>query len=93
MRYMQDADSVKQYFTNHINTLAARYDAKVLSWDVVNEALEEDGSLRKTIFLEKLGADYVTAAFRLAQKAAPHTELYYNDYNIEEPKKEQVLLL
>ncbi len=87
MRNMKDADSVRQYFTSHINTVASRYDGKILSWDVVNEALNEDGTLRKTVFSEKLGDDYVTEAFRLAQKAAPHTELYYNDYNIEQPKK------
>jgi endo-1,4-beta-xylanase len=87
MRNMKDADSVKQFFTNHINTVAGRYDGKVFSWDVVNEALEEDGSLRKSIFSEKIGSDFVTEAFRLVQKAAPNTELYYNDYNIEQPKK------
>jgi endo-1,4-beta-xylanase len=84
---MKAADSVKQFFTNHINTVAGRYDGKVFSWDVVNEALEEDGSLRKSIFLEKIGSDFVTEAFRLAQKASPNSELYYNDYNIEQPKK------
>lgn len=87
MRNMKDADSVRQYFTNHINTIASRYDGKVYSWDVVNEALNEDGTMRKDIFLEKLGDNYVVEAFRLAQKASPHTKLYYNDYNIEEPKK------
>jgi endo-1,4-beta-xylanase len=87
VRSMKDADSVKQFFTNHISTVAGRYDGKVFSWDVVNEALEEDGSLRKSIFSEKIGSDFVTEAFRLAQKAAPNTELYYNDYNIEQPKK------
>ena len=87
LRKIKDADSVKQFFTNHINTVAGRYDGKIFSWDVVNEALEEDGSLRKSIFSEKLGSDFVTEAFRLAQKAAPNTELYYNDYNIEQPKK------
>jgi len=87
VRRMKDADSVRQYFTNHINTVASRYDGKVYSWDVVNEALNEDGTMRKDIFLEKLGDDYVVEAFRLAQKAAPHTKLYYNDYNIEQPKK------
>jgi len=87
IRNMKDADSVKQYFTNHINTVASRYDGKIFSWDVVNEALNEDGTMRKSIFLDKLGNDFVTDAFRLAQKAAPHTELYYNDYNIEQPKK------
>jgi endo-1,4-beta-xylanase len=87
MRGMKDADSVKQFFTDHINTVAGRYDGKIFSWDVVNEALEEDGSMRKSIFLEKLGSDFVTEAFKLAQKASPNSELYYNDYNIELPKK------
>jgi endo-1,4-beta-xylanase len=87
MRRMKDRDSVRQYFTNHINTVAGRYDGKVYSWDVVNEALNEDGTMRKDVFLDALGEDYVVEAFRLAQKAAPHTKLYYNDYNIEEPKK------
>ncbi|MCU7550144.1 endo-1,4-beta-xylanase [Chitinophagaceae bacterium LB-8] len=87
MRSMKDADSVRKFFTDHITTIASRYDGKVYSWDVVNEALEEDGSLRKSIFLEKLGEDYIIDAFRLAQKAAPNTKLYYNDYNIEQPQK------
>ncbi|HEY6502525.1 MAG TPA: endo-1,4-beta-xylanase, partial [Chitinophagaceae bacterium] len=87
VRRMKNADSVKQFFTDHITTIASRYDGKITSWDVVNEALEENGSLRKSIFLEKLGEDYIVEAFRLAQKAAPNTKLYYNDYNIEQPKK------
>ncbi|HUC80292.1 MAG TPA: endo-1,4-beta-xylanase [Flavisolibacter sp.] len=87
VRRMKSADSVRLFFTNHINTVASRYDGKVDTWDVVNEALEEDGSMRKSIFLEKLGEDYVVEAFRLAQKASPNSKLYYNDYNIEEPKK------
>jgi endo-1,4-beta-xylanase len=59
----------------------------VASWDVVNEALAEDGTLRKSIFQQLLGEEYIVDAFRLAQQAAPGTELYYNDYNIESPKK------
>ncbi|WP_290712730.1 endo-1,4-beta-xylanase, partial [Flavihumibacter sp. CACIAM 22H1] len=55
--------------------------------DVVNEALNEDGSLRNSVFLDKLGPGYIVAAFRLAEKASPNTELYYNDYNIEQPLK------
>jgi endo-1,4-beta-xylanase len=80
-------DSFKLFFTNHINTIASRYDGKIKGWDVVNEALEENGTMRKSVFLEKMGDDFVIEAFRLAQKAAPNTELYYNDYNIEQPKK------
>lgn len=87
VRNMSDADSLKKYFEQHIATIAGRYDGKVYSWDVVNEALNDDGTLRNSIFLQKLGDGYVVEAFRLAQKAAPHTKLYYNDYNIEQPKK------
>ncbi|MBS1662671.1 MAG: endo-1,4-beta-xylanase [Bacteroidetes bacterium] len=86
---IQDADSVRQWFTGHITTVAGRYDGKVYSWDVVNEALNEDGTLRKSVFQQKLGDDYIVEAFRLAQKAAPHTQLYYNDYNIEHGKKRE----
>lgn len=87
VKNIKSADSIKTFFENHITTVASRYDGKVFSWDVVNEALNEDGTMRNSIFLEKLGPDYVTEAFRLAQKASPHAQLYYNDYNIEEPKK------
>ena len=84
---LQSADSVRTFFTNHINTVAGRYSGKVQSWDVVNEALNEDGTLRKSVFLNKLGEDYITEAFRLAQAASPGTQLYYNDFNNEQPAK------
>ena len=87
VKAIKSADSLRTFFENHITTVASRYDGKVYSWDVVNEALNEDGTLRNSIFLQKLGSDYIVEAFRLAQKAAPNTQLYYNDYNIEEPKK------
>jgi endo-1,4-beta-xylanase len=86
-RNIKDVDSFKFFFNDHITTIASRYNGKIFSWDVVNEALNEDGTMRKSIFLDKLGDDFVTEAFRIAQKAAPNTELYYNDYNIEQPKK------
>jgi endo-1,4-beta-xylanase len=86
-RRMQSVDSFKTFFTEHIKTVAGRYDGKVYSWDVVNEALNDDGTMRRSVFLQKLGDDFVTEAFRIAQAAAPNTQLYYNDYNNEQPKK------
>jgi endo-1,4-beta-xylanase len=86
-RQIQSADSFRTFFSDHINTVAGRYSGKIFSWDVVNEALNEDGTMRKSIFLDKLGDDFVTEAFRLAQAASPNTELYYNDYNNEQPAK------
>ena len=67
-RNIKDADSFKTFFNNHITTIASRYDGKIYSWDVVNEALNEDGTMRKSIFLEKLGDDFVTEAFDLHKK-------------------------
>ncbi|HET7001817.1 MAG TPA: endo-1,4-beta-xylanase, partial [Puia sp.] len=87
VKNIKSSDSLLLFMTNHINTVAGRYAGKVNSWDVVNEALNEDGTLRHSIFLDKLGEDYIRRAFELAAKAAPNTELYYNDYNIEQPKK------
>lgn len=84
---IQSRDSFATFFRDHITTIASRYDGKVESWDVVNEALNEDGTMRNSIFLKKLGEDFVTDAFRLAQAAAPNTALYYNDYNNEQPAK------
>ena len=87
IRTLQSPDSLKLFMTNHINTVAGRYAGKVQSWDVVNEALNEDGTLRKSVFYNKLGENYITDAFRLAQAASPGTDLYYNDYNNEKPDK------
>ena len=87
VKNIKSKDSLQLFLTNHINTVAGRYKGKVDGWDVVNEALNKDGSYRKSIFLEKLGEDYLITAFKLAEKAAPATELYYNDFNIEQPKK------
>ncbi|GAB3745827.1 endo-1,4-beta-xylanase [Spirosoma pomorum] len=87
VRGIHSQDSLRTFFTSHIKTVAGRYKGKVYSWDVVNEALNEDGTLRKSVFLQYLGDNYITDAFRLAQEASPGTELYYNDYNNEQPAK------
>jgi endo-1,4-beta-xylanase len=84
---IKSADSLNTFLENHINTVAARYAGKIHGWDVVNEALNEDGTLRKSVFYNVLGEDYLVKAFKLAEKAAPGTELYYNDYNNESPAK------
>lgn len=81
------SDSLLLFMTSHINTVAGRYAGRINSWDVVNEALNEDGSLRNSVFLQKLGEDYIRKAFELTARADPKAELYYNDYNIEQPLK------
>jgi endo-1,4-beta-xylanase len=72
----------------HIAAVAGRYRGRLQGWDVVNEAIadREDG-LKATPALEAIGPDHVLRAFEFAEQADPDAELYYNDYNIEQPGK------
>ena len=66
----------------HIFTVVERYKGKVDYWDVVNEAIEDDGSWRNTKFYQILGEEYVDLAFTFAHQADPDAELIYNDYSM-----------
>ena len=71
----------------HISTVVGRYRGKVNGWDVVNEAVDENGRLRATPWLKIIGKDYLVKAFQFAHEADPRAELYYNDYGLENPTK------
>lgn len=74
--------------SNHIHTVVGRYKGRVHGWDVVNEALNEDGTLRRSPWLRIIGEDYLVKAFEFAHAADPNAELYYNDFSLEnEPKR------
>jgi endo-1,4-beta-xylanase len=68
----------------HIREVAGHYRGRVHAWDVVNEAVSDDGTgLRDTVFRQKLGDGYIAEAFRLAREADPGALLFYNDYGGE----------
>jgi endo-1,4-beta-xylanase len=74
----------------HIHTVAGHYRGRLQGWDVVNEAVADNGEfLRDTPALRAIGPDYIVRAFEFAREADPKAELYYNDYNIEQPAKRQ----
>ena len=74
---------------NHIATIAGRYKGRIHGWDVVNEAILDDGSYRRSKFYEILGEEFIPLAFQYAHEADPAAELYYNDYNEWYPGKVQ----
>jgi endo-1,4-beta-xylanase len=78
-----DRAGLLQRMRDHISTVVGRYKGRVHGWDVVNEALNEDGTLRKSQWLKLIGEDYIARAFEYAHAADPKAELYYNDYNLD----------
>ena len=82
-----DRETLLKCLHDHIQTVVGRYKGRINGWDVVNEALEEDGTLRQTPWLKIIGEDYIAKAFQFAHEADPAAELYYNDYSLENEAK------
>ena len=68
---------------DHITAVVTHYRGRIAAWDVVNEALNDDGTRRSGIWANNVGPDYIEVAFRTAHAADPQALLFYNDYNIE----------
>lgn len=75
----------------HITKVVSRYKGRIHGWDVVNEAIEDDGSFRKSPFYNIIGEDFIEIAFRTAHEADPDVELYYNDYSMSNPAKRETV--
>src|SRR5664279_2164884 len=78
---------LKERIRQHISTVVGRYKGRIKGWDVVNEAFEDNGKYRNSKFYQILGKDFIKYAFQFAHEADPNAELYYNDYNVENPAK------
>ncbi|WP_240054952.1 endo-1,4-beta-xylanase, partial [Bacteroides cellulosilyticus] len=83
---------LKERLKSHIHTIVGRYKGRIKGWDVVNEAIEGDGSYRKSKFYEILGEEYIPLAFQYAHEADPEAELYYNDYGMHEPGRRDAVV-
>jgi endo-1,4-beta-xylanase len=70
----------------HINRVMAHYAGKVFAWDVINEALNENGVPRESIWYNRpgigfsgQGTAYIEQVFRWAHEADPTSLLFYNE--------------
>mmetsp|Transcript_16155 Transcript_16155/g.32191 ORF Transcript_16155/g.32191 Transcript_16155/m.32191 type:complete len:348 (-) Transcript_16155:31-1074(-) len=75
------SDELKNVLETHIATVLSHYKGKAVAWDVVNEALNETGTLKHNIW-NNITDNYIDVAFKAARKADPDTKLFYNDYNV-----------
>ena len=84
---------------DHINTVSGHYAGKIYAWDVVNEAFNDDGTMRSTIWYDQpgigfagMGTKYIEQSLNWAHAADPNAKLFYNDYNTEPmgPKSDAV---
>jgi endo-1,4-beta-xylanase len=82
-------DTLIERMKTHIYTVVGRYKGRVHGWDVVNEAILDDGSWRQSKFYSIVGEDFVKLAFQFAHEADPQAELYYNDYSMAHEGKRQ----
>ncbi len=76
----------------HIFAVVGRYKGKIGAWDVVNEALNDDGTLRDSPWFRILGKEYISLAFKFAREADPAADLYYNDYSLEIAEKRRGMI-
>jgi len=77
-------DELLTILRDHITTVVSHYRGRIFAWDVVNEVLNEDGTLRPTLFLNTIGPEYIDLAFQWAHEADPNALLFINEYSAEE---------
>jgi endo-1,4-beta-xylanase len=68
---------------NHITTVVTHYRGKIIAWDVINEGITDNGTLRQDIWAKGIGPEYMELAFQWAHEADPDALLFYNDYGAE----------
>jgi endo-1,4-beta-xylanase len=92
-----DRETALERIREHIGSVVGRYKGRIHGWDVVNEAIDDEGRMRSgpvgrpgrrgEPWHAAIGDDYVEKAFQFAHDADPDAELYYNDYNEWYPAK------
>jgi len=86
--FQGDSIAWENIMRDHIHTVVGRYQGRVESWDVVNEAIDDNGFIKPdNIWTRNLGEGYIERAFIYAHEADPDALLFYNDYGHEYSNK------
>jgi endo-1,4-beta-xylanase len=93
MNFQGDKAAWDNLLKTHIQTVVKHFKGKVASWDVVNEAYADNGTLKDNIWLRKIGPEYITKAFIYAHEADPNALLFLNDYGQEFGGKKMAAIL
>lgn len=94
----QGGKAAEALLKKHINSVCGHFGKDIISYDVVNEAIDrKTGEYHANVLSERLGgtASEIELAFRLAHEAAPHAQLVYNDFmhwNAENAKHREGVL-
>jgi endo-1,4-beta-xylanase len=91
--FQGDKEDWENMMKKHIFQIVNHFKGKVTSWDVVNEAFNDDGTLRNSIWRKNIGSSYIEKAFQYAHEADPDAKLFYNDYSVViNPVKRKAIL-
>ncbi len=92
--WMQQLPKVQleDVMTDHVNTIVSHFSNSIQEWDVINEPLSDNDAdfanggngLRRHIWYNAMGEQYIAKALLSARKANPYAKLYINDYGLEE---------
>jgi endo-1,4-beta-xylanase len=87
-------EQLRGVLQNHIATVLSHFGDSVYAYDVVNEAFENDGSMRGTLWYDQpgigfsgQGTKYIEQALEWAHDDNPKAKLFYNDYDVETMNK------
>ena len=78
------ADDARDALRNHVTATVSHFRGRIGTWDVVSEAFTDNGTVRQSVFANRLGPAYLEEAFRAARAADPAARLCYNDYGLED---------
>jgi len=80
---LSDREKAIQVLKDTITQVLTRYKGKFYEYDVCNEIIDDNGQLRDSIWMKRIGKEYIDIAFQTARTADPSVKLILNDYNNE----------